>query len=252
MAITACTYAKNNVDTRRSFQSIREVIARPIGEAPRKGCLDDTHLSCQKGMKAFPAGDCTSCRRLVNVLPTGSNIKIRCLWTEEDMVADAMTLAPVLVTVEHDESIEAADAVAQQADVRHLLVVDSDRLAGIVCRCDLVEEALPEERVIDRAVRCPWVISPNASLLEAAELMSAKGVGILPVVAGREVLGVITRGDLRRIGVDEALLATESCAACGNRSGVRAHPRMHNVSFCLECIEQEHTAIEWSELGAGD
>jgi CBS domain-containing protein len=163
-----------------------------------------------------------------------------------------MTLASELVTLEDTASIATANNVANEAGVRHLLLVSGSRLTGVVCRCDLFEESYEGESVLERAVRCPWVIGPETTIGDTASLMRDKKIGILPVVYEREILGVITRGDLRRLGIDEAFLETASCVACGSKSGVRHHPSMANVEFCLECLEAEREPIEWCELGVGD
>jgi hypothetical protein len=46
---------------------------------------------------------------------------------------------------------------------------------------------------------------------------------------------MITRGDLRRTGVPEAVLGARYCSACGSSRGVRKAAGT-DVDYCLECL----------------
>jgi CBS domain-containing protein len=43
-----------------------------------------------------------------------------------------------------------------------------------------------------------WTISPDATVYEAIELMAAKNIGAVPVVAGEKLLGIISERDYTR------------------------------------------------------
>jgi len=77
-------------------------------------------------------------------------------------------------------------------------------------------------------------------------------VGCLPIVDEHGLRGVVTRGDLRRAGVEEALLGASRCASCGSRHGVRPHPTLEAVEFCLDCLDRAMTPADYDELGGGD
>jgi len=47
--------------------------------------------------------------------------------------------------------------------------------------------------------RNPTTISPNATILEAMAVMRDAKIGCLPVVKGKELIGVITQMDFLRI-----------------------------------------------------
>jgi hypothetical protein len=95
-----------------------------------------------------------------------------------------------------------------------------------------------------------FVIDADASLNEAVAGMAALQIGCLPVVQKGDLVGVITRGDLRRAGIDEALLGARYCASCGSPHGVCPDPR-GAVEFCLDCLDRETPAPD-DDIGTGD
>jgi CBS domain-containing protein len=225
----------------REPQSLRELLAA-------------SRIRCQRGGDESSAAECLRCPRIVSVRPTANlrSAAIQCLWTDRDCVEDLMTLASALTFVSPDLDIESADELARTSGNRHLLVADGNRVLGIVCRCDLVADAGRGRRVADRMSSPIWSIEPWTDLGAAAQIMKERRVGCLLVVEGGEVAGVITRGDLRRAGLDEDLLGGSRCAACGSPHGVRPHPKLESVEFCLDCLELETTPIDYAELGIGD
>ena len=76
-------------------------------------------------------------------------------------------------------------------------------LAGVVCGCDLAA-ADPEEPVCDVMASEVFAIEQSASLGEAAAAMSALDIGCLPVLRGSWLAGILTRGDLERVGLPAA------------------------------------------------
>jgi hypothetical protein len=122
-------------------------------------------------------------------------------------------------------------------------------MAGVACLCDLITAA-PGDRIEDVMSREVYAISPRANLAEAAAAMSSYGVGCLPVIDDDAVIGMITRGDLRRGGVPEVLLGAHYCTACCSSHGVRQDPRS-GLDYCLDCFEQLSPPAE-EELGTGD
>jgi acetoin utilization protein AcuB len=123
-----------------------------------------------------------------------------------------MTPASQLVTVPPNASLGAADELARAQQLHHLLVVDAGRLMGVVCRCELAPAA-PGVPVAERLGEDLFVIASNASLGEALAAMRALGVGCLPVLADNLLVGILTRGDLRRVGVPRELLGAGRCCA---------------------------------------
>jgi acetoin utilization protein AcuB len=109
-----------------------------------------------------------------------------------------------LVATEPHASVEDAEAVAQEGGVRHLLVFDGrDELVGVLCTCDL--QGADRSSSVEHVMSAPILtIGAAEPLDEAARRMRSSGVGCLPVVSGGIVLGIITRGDLRKAGLPRA------------------------------------------------
>jgi acetoin utilization protein AcuB len=121
-----------------------------------------------------------------------------------------------VVTIEPLASCHEAVARMHRAKVRHLPVVATDgTLAGIVTDRDVrhhlfapgvfehighasVESLLKSASVGD-IMSVPVVsIGADADLEAAATLMRAEGIGSLPVVSGKQVIGIITETDMLR------------------------------------------------------
>ncbi|MSP60416.1 MAG: CBS domain-containing protein [Myxococcales bacterium] len=164
-------------------------------------------------------------------------------------VCDVMT--GELVTVAPETLVDDALRVAVDQGVHHLLVTRNDDLVGQVCAYDLAEAA-PHARVADCMCWQVVTISVAAPLGEAAATMREHAVGCLPVLWRGVLLGVVTRGDLRRAGLPDEVLATMTCASCGGREHVRLDPRNEDLALCVECRERARPPEFFEDLGGGD
>jgi CBS domain-containing protein len=121
-------------------------------------------------------------------------------------VVDCMTRAPAQVTEE--ASIGTALARMQSADVRHLLVMDGDRLCGVVSVRDLRRLAgsalasLLVEPVSRIMTDDPVTVAPDTPVRTAARVLLERKIGALPVRDGDQIVGIFTTADAL-----EALLA---------------------------------------------
>lgn len=124
-------------------------------------------------------------------------------------VRDLMTRD--LVTLDATENLLLADDVMRLGRIRHLPVVDGEKLVGLVSHRDILrasvsslaglsrtEEAsikmsIPVEKVMRREV---VTIGPEASALEACKIILEKKLGCLPVVSeDGALLGIVTEAD---------------------------------------------------------
>jgi CBS domain-containing protein len=118
------------------------------------------------------------------------------------------------VTLGVKDKLDLADALMHFGRVRHLPVLDGDRLVGLLSQRDVLAHALSkalefdaQERrtflhsidVAEAMSRKPVTVRRETSLREAARLVLAHRIGSLPVVddAGRAV-GLVTETDLLR------------------------------------------------------
>lgn len=210
MSIQVGTHARIGAKPGAPFEYIREVVA--VGDANYtvhstvREKLCSSHLQCQKGTTLRSAARCLNCPRLVNFVPKSDAVIVRCLWTDADHVESLMTMESELVTISPTASLAEARQRASQKDVHHLLVVEEGLLIGLIHRDEMADEEFGVNTISARVNLCPWTIGPETTLAQAARLMHDRNITILPVVENRAVLGVVTRGDLRRAGVTEGLL----------------------------------------------
>ena len=119
------------------------------------------------------------------------------------------------ITVSPDATLPAANALMKEKVLRHLPVVEKGRLVGIVSRGDLREASISTSinadqyelhfmlnrltvgKLMTRRVR---TVSPDALVVDAADLMTENKIAGLPVVddAGA-VVGIVTESDLLKM-----------------------------------------------------
>ncbi len=124
-------------------------------------------------------------------------------------VADIMTANPVTVTPRN--AIRTAINLMREGGFRRLPVVDRGKLVGVITDRDLrraanspyvVREKWYDNFVLDHIevgtcmTADPVTVAPDTMVAEAARLMRDHKIGGLPVVAGGQLVGIITETDL--------------------------------------------------------
>jgi CBS domain-containing membrane protein len=121
-----------------------------------------------------------------------------------------MTADPT--TLKRNDKLTLADDIMRLGRVRHLPVVDDDdqTVVGIVTQRDLFRDALAQalgygrhaqRKILDtlsvKDVMATEVVtaSPEASLVEAAKILTERKIGCLPVVENGKLIGILTEGD---------------------------------------------------------
>lgn len=135
--------------------------------------------------------------------------------SQKKRVSDIMTRE--VSTVFEEDNLERVIALLKPYRFRHVPVVDGKRVVGILSQRDLLQltsqgldktavartrEARLVEQTFVRDVMNQKVVTirPDASLAEAARLMSEQRVGALPVVDEKEALvGIVSESDLLRV-----------------------------------------------------
>lgn len=129
-------------------------------------------------------------------------------------VGDYMTPNPI--TVDPDDPLMRALEIIRLRGVRRLPVTVGDTLVGLITEGDLkraepstltdsqehfdqVMEATPISRIM---IQNPVTTTPDAPLIEAAEVLLNTKYGALPVVQGTRPVGILTDNDLIRALVD--------------------------------------------------
>jgi len=127
-------------------------------------------------------------------------------------VRDRMTRD--VLTLEATQTLREAIDLQHRHKIRHIPVLTGGSLAGIVTDRDLKRatpsllsgvdqdefDALLDNTSVDQVMtRNPYTISRDAPLEEAARTMIGHRVGALPVVEGKQLLGIIANVDLLEV-----------------------------------------------------
>jgi acetoin utilization protein AcuB len=127
-------------------------------------------------------------------------------------VSRVMTLSPRTIAIGHH--VAAAWALMQQHRIRHLPVLDGDKVVGVLSDRDLrMLQSLRGVDPSDITVRetmqpTPYVVGPDTPLGEVAHTMAVRRIGSAVVMEGGEVVGIFTTTD--------ALLVLDALATSPN------------------------------------
>ena len=125
------------------------------------------------------------------------------------------------ITIAPDTPVLEARRVMQTRAIRHLLVVEHDRLVGIVTDRDIrlnmpspattlsvweVNYLLARLTVREVMTTTVIVVEPDRSARDAATLLVTEKIGALPVVDGERLVGIVTETDFLRAFVERESL----------------------------------------------
>jgi CBS domain-containing protein len=124
-----------------------------------------------------------------------------------------------VVTLQHDETLDLADDIMRLGRIRHLPVLEGERLVGVLSSRDLLAASLSkalefeplQRRAFLRAVEAKEVMTadvetatPGDSALDAGRRMLRRKIGCLLVVdEDGSFLGLLTETDLLRAALGE-------------------------------------------------
>jgi CBS domain-containing protein len=117
------------------------------------------------------------------------------------------------ITIPPATPVSEAKELMQRKRVRHLLVVEADRLVGIVTDRDIrlnlpspatslsvweIHYLLAKLTVREVMTKSVITVTPDRDVAEAARLMLEHTIGALPVTQDGRVVGIITETDMLR------------------------------------------------------
>jgi CBS domain-containing protein len=185
------------------FEAVRERVAR-VGPRPHHGHAALRHAAVPCRPHELVTGTkCTRCGHLLNAVPApdGESVKIRCVFFESDPVTLLMACAEDLAVAEATESLAVAAARMLDRDVEQLVVASGEGEAvGLVTAQGVEGVPADDERVGDRVVPLP-VVPRTMTLGALAAALRQRDLECVGVVDDDELVGLVTRGDLRRAGV---------------------------------------------------
>jgi acetoin utilization protein AcuB len=114
------------------------------------------------------------------------------------MSAKPQTIAPTATAAE-------ALAMMRQKNIRHLPVVDGDRVLGMVTDKDIggsVGPALIGQLTMQEIMTAPLAISTSASIHNAAKMLFEKKATGLLVTENNRLVGIITLADMLKVLVE--------------------------------------------------
>jgi acetoin utilization protein AcuB len=130
-------------------------------------------------------------------------------------VGDYMTRDPI--TVEEDATMKEAMLLLRQHHIRHLPVASGKLLVGMVSDRDIKRaspsilqgidksefEQLMDDTPVSRIMtREPFTVNENTPLIQAVQILIEKKFGSLPVVDGKEIVGIFTEIDALKVLLD--------------------------------------------------
>ena len=130
---------------------------------------------------------------------------------KEAIVREIMMGSPV--TLKPEDTLDLANDVITLGRIRHIPVVDTGQLVGLLSERDLMGAAASRifglrqksktallKSVLIREVMRKRVITvtPETSIEDAARLMADKKIGCLPVVSDGAIVGLMTTTDILR------------------------------------------------------
>ena len=118
-----------------------------------------------------------------------------------------------VVTLNSSDSLGLADDIMRLGRIRHMPVVDEERVVGIISQRDLFRSAISSVLEFRPASEREWLaqirvteimnapvqtISPDASIQTAVRQMVDQRIGCLPVVENEELVGLLSETDCMR------------------------------------------------------
>jgi len=115
-------------------------------------------------------------------------------------IRDLMTPNPVVLP--GTASVHEAARAMRDADIGDVIVIENNRVCGIITDRDIVVRTLAEARdpatttLADICSHPLLVVSPTDSVEKAVRLMGTQALRRLPVVEGGQPVGIVSLGDL--------------------------------------------------------
>ncbi len=136
-------------------------------------------------------------------------------------------MVPNPITIGPQATVAEADALLEERHIRHIPVLDGDRLVGMITDRDVRLASMPRPRkepkhsdallklirVEQLMTRDLVTVTPVTPIGEAARLMLEQRLGALPVLEGDRLVGIISQGDLLKALL--ALLRSEESQGRG-------------------------------------
>lgn len=184
---------------------------------------------------------------------------------KETLVSDIMTRTPN--TIKPETNLLECAKIMVRKNAGSLVITEGKKLLGFISRKDILwaivkksKEDLGKIKAIDISPRKIATIKPDATIREAIEKIKALKFERLPVVKGKELVGIITVRDilnfhpeiypeleefakikeesekLKRLKEKEVLRKSSSCERCGKQSSLQRFNGMLLCELCMKVV----------------
>ncbi len=147
-----------------------------------------------------------------------------------------------VVTISPDADLRNAIEIMHRHSIRHLPVVDGDRMLGFVTESNLrqylLTDMLNELTTSDVMIINPITVDSNASIDYAARLIHEYKIGGLPVLDKRKLVGIITITDILGAFIELLGLLEES-----TRLDVLLNEKKGSIDDILKLIKEMGSKI---------
>jgi CBS domain-containing protein len=186
-----------------SFEAVRERVAQ-VGPRAYFGHNALRHAQVECRAHEFIDGTtCGRCSHLLSAIPAtdGRSVTVRCVFFESDPVTVLMTRSVDLVSADATEPVAIGAARMLDRGVEQLVVTSEGEAVGLLFAREL-DRPPPagRERVGDHVAPLP-VVPRSMTLAGLAAALQQEDLDCVTVIDGEELIGIVTRGDLRRTGV---------------------------------------------------
>lgn len=107
-----------------------------------------------------------------------------------------------IVSLQAEDTVEHAANLMKEHGVGALPVCNDDKVTGIITDRDIALRSIATgENIQNQSIKNimtsnPVTVSPNINATEAAEIMSKKQIRRLPVVEDKNIVGMVSLGDI--------------------------------------------------------
>ena len=125
------------------------------------------------------------------------------------MTTVAKAMSAELVTMSSGSSLAEAASVMSQRRVGSVLIMEGERLAGILTERDIVRAishdiGAPRDAIAHWMSATPKTVSSDTTLEEARDVMDRNHIRHLPVTDGGRLVGMLSMRDLIKVGAADA------------------------------------------------
>jgi two-component system sensor kinase FixL len=232
----------NSITSSRTWMEVRDVMSRNVAAIlPNETLVSVAKIMSEKHISCVAIVDNSS---IIGIL-TERDVLKKAVAEGKDfrkISAAALMSAPV-VSVSPDLSVLAASKIMEAKNIKRLPVLANEQLAGIVTQTDLVRALTHYGMWMDISKIMSEDVSgiqSNATVAEAAKVMASRNISSIAVMAGDEVVGILTERDVLKRVV--ALRRDPHQTKIGQvmSSPVTTVPANHSICSASKTMEDEN------------